>query len=478
MNNMLTYIPSFILIASIAFYLMQNLQWYNYSFIRILTKHSKPYWHFIYLILPVCLFFILKGYFYIYLIVHLLALFWWYYKLDKKLVWTNRVKIFFIIFFTLLIIDFIIVVSYDLPSYLLFVALVLAFIISIIEQLVVMYRYKQLALKKLQSMPNLKIIAITASFGKTSIKNFINELLSKHYNTYATPRSVNTIAGIINDINNNLAPDTEIYIVEAGARQIGDIDKIAKLINHQYAVIGEIGEAHIEYFRSIENTKRAKYELLNSANLKQLFLYKDNEIPNINAKVTTFPTKLKDISSTLQATSFKLKINNEFVEFETKILGKFNITNISVAILLAHSFNIDIKDIQKSVRNLKPIEHRLEKIEANNKIIIDDSFNGNLAGMSEAIRLSNLYQDGKKIIVTPGLVESNEENNKKLAKLIDDTFDVAIITGEINTKILVQNINNTQKVIIKDKNNLNNILSSFSKSGDLILFANDAPNYI
>lgn len=478
MDNIITHALNFILMLSIAFYLMQNLQWYNYSILRVITKHSKPYWHFIYVVLPVVMFFVLKDYFYFYLPLHLIALTWWYYKLDKKLVWTNRVKRFFIVCFILLGIDFIVVESRELPHYLSFVALFIAFMISMIGQYIIMYQYKKLAQEKLQSMPNLKIIAITASFGKTSMKNFINELLSKKYNTYATPRSVNTIAGIIDDINNNLSLDTQIYIVEAGARQSGDIDKISKLLNHQYAVIGEIGEAHIEYFKSLENTKRTKYELLNSKNLKRVFLYKDNEIPNINAEFSTFPPEVRDISSTLEGTSFSLKLNNEFVEFKTKILGRFNIANLSVAILIAQNLGIEIKDIQKLVQNLKPIEHRLEKIEVNNKVILDDSFNGNLAGMSEAIRLSSLYQNGKRIIVTPGLVESSKENNIKLARLIDDVFDIAIITGELNSKTLSSNINNAQKIIIKDKVNLNNILSSFSKGGDLILFANDAPSYI
>lgn len=478
MDNITTHALNFVLMLSIAFYLMQNLQWYNYSVIRVLTKHSKPYWHFFYAILPVSMFFILKDNFYFYLPLHLIALAWWFHKLDKKLVWTNRVKRFFVICFVLLGVDFIVAAKMELPHYLSLIALFIAVVISRMGHYIIMYQYKKLAQEKLQFMSHLKIIAITASFGKTSIKNFINELLSKRYTTYATPRSVNTIAGIVDDVNNNLSLDTQIYIAEAGARQSGDIDKISKLLNHQYAVIGEIGEAHLEYFKNLENTKKTKYELLNSENLNRVFLYKDNEIPNINAEVITFPPETKDISSTLEGTAFSLKVNGEFVEFETKILGRFNITNLSVAILIANSFGIDIKEIQRLVKNLKPIEHRLEKIEVNNKIILDDSFNGNLAGMSEAIRLSSLHKSGKRIIVTPGLVESSKENNIKLAKLIDDVFDIAIITGELNSKTLSNNINNAQKIIIKDKVNLNNILSSFSKGGDLILFANDAPSYI
>lgn len=473
----------FIFMFSVGFYLLQNLQWYNYSIWRTITKHKKYHWHFIYLIVPFALYFMLEyygfgQYFCFYLLIHIILLGVWYYRLDKKLVFTNRVNRFFTTLTIFLTIDFVLESLFDLPQYSSFIALVVALLESKISEIIIMRQYKNLALEKLESMPHLQIIAITASFGKTSMKNFIYALLCKKYHTYATPRSVNTIGGIIADINDNLPEEAEIYIVEAGARQKGDIDKIAKLLNHQIAVIGEIGEAHLEYFKSIENTKKAKYELLNSARLQKLFLFRHNEIPNIKAQVKRFPSEIKGIEANLSHTKFSLKIDDKFIVFDAPILGRFNITNIAVAISIALDFGIELEEIIRTVAHLKPIEHRLEKIEVNSKVILDDSFNGNLSGMSEAIRLSSLHKDGKRIIVTPGLVETSEVNNTKLALLIDRVFDIAIITGDLNSKILARHIEHAQKIILKDKVNLNNILASFSQSGDLILFANDAPNYI
>lgn len=474
-------IANFIFMLSIGFYVMQNLQWFNYSVWRTITKHTKYSWHLIYVVMPFLLLFILREYFCFYLVIHIILLCVWYYKLDKKLVFTNRVMRFFITLTIFLAVDFIINIIFDSPIYSSVIALVVVLLESKISETVIMREYRTLALEKLASMPNLKIIAITASYGKTSMKNFIYAMLCKQYHTYATPRSVNTIGGIIADINDNLPEEADIYIVEAGARQKGDIDKIAKLLNHQIAVIGEIGEAHLEYFKTIENTKSAKYEILNSDSLEQVYLFKDNESPSTleNVKITRFPSEVKNIDSTLKETKFSLKVGkNEFIDFETKILGKFNIANIAVAVAIAKDFGISNKEIQKSVENLKAVEHRLEKIEVNSKLILDDSFNGNLDGMSEAIRLSSLHRGGKKIIITPGLVETSVENNTKLALLIDRVFDIAIITGDLNSAILARNITNAQKIILKDKMNLNSILSSFSHSGDLLLFANDAPNYI
>lgn len=131
----------------------------------------------------------------------------------------------------------------------------------------------------------------------------------------------------------------------------------------------------------------------------------------------------------------------------------------------------------KRVQKLEPINHRLSKITVNEKIILDDSYNGNLDGMLEAIRLSSLHK-GKKIIVTPGLVESSKEANIQLAEAISEVFDLAIITGELNSKLLRKHILKPQKIVLKDKSHIEHILKTTTDSGNLILFANDAPSYI
>lgn len=477
-NDAVLQIANSLVILCVGFYLIQNLQWYNYSFTRIISKHTKPQWNLIYFILPLALFFIFSGYTIIILIIYIIALIIWYKKLDKKLVLTHRVQRFFVIFIILLGITLVFGIKYGVENYWYFLALIVAFIISFIGESAIIFSYRKMALFKLESMPNLTIIAITASFGKTSIKNFLAHILSSKYRVYSTPRSVNTLNGIISDINNNLQYDCEIYIAEAGARNIGDIEDIATFLNHHYAIIGEIGAAHISYFKTLQNIITAKYELVKSTRLKEVFLYKDNENLHTSSKVTKFPQYITNVNSTLESTSFSMKIDDKEYEFHTKILGDFNITNLSVAIILGYKLGVNIKDIIRVVEKLDYVPHRLEKLEVNGKIILDDSFNGNLNGMREAIRLSSLHNGGKKIIVTPGLIESNIEYNITLAKLIDEVFDIAIITGDINSQTLSSNISKPQKIILKDKAELHGILSSFSSKGDLILFANDAPSYV
>ncbi len=300
--------------------------------------------------------------------------------------------------------------------------------------------------------------------------------MATKYRVYKTPRSINTLAGIIKDINDNLSDDLDFYIVEAGARQKGDIDEIARFINPHIAIVGQIGEQHIEYFKSLENIRNTKMELLKSDRLEQAFVHVSANVKK-DKNIVIYGNDLKNINSTLDGISFEMQLDDITEQFHTKLLGSFNANNLEVVILTALYLEIKIEDIKKSIENISTVEHRLQKIEANGKIIIDDSYNGNLQGMLSSYDLINTYV-GRKVIVTPGIVESSEEANIKLAKKIDDIFDLVIITGKVNLKILSQYIVRAEKLILKDKDELQNILASHTQTGDIILFSNDAPTFM
>lgn len=489
----------------LAYYLITNLQWYNYSLNRVLFKHHKQKWHIFYFFMPILfalllLIFLPLKYSAIALNVVFLTIFlpsfiFWVKGLDKKLVFTGRVKRYF-----LLILFFIILSSINyyfsnsLDSkvihiwafFVYILGIFLSLICSQIIESILFKMYEKKAKNKLKSLENLVIVAITGSFGKTSMKNFIATILSEKYRVYRTQRSVNTLKGLVADINQNVNENIDIYVAEAGARTRGDIEKIAKLLNPQYVVIGKVGSAHIEYFKTLENTLKTKLELLDSKHLIKAFVHKDNKVKkeyisqdfkeNIT-KIITYPPEIKNIESDLEKTKFSMLLDSKWVDFSTRILGQFNIDNIAVALLLGHTLGLDSKSLQNAVSRLEPVEHRLQRINAGGKIILDDSFNGNLDGMLEAVRLANLH-NGRKVIVTPGLVECDKESNIALARRINDVFDLAIITGALNAEILDSNITKIEKILLKDKASMESILASNLKSGDLVLFANDAPNYV
>jgi len=463
----------FISIFAIGFYLITVLQWYNYKISRIIFHFHRYRWHVFYLVIPLITYIFAYRFFWIYLFFgYIPALFLWFKKIKKPLNPTKRVKRFFLIlgFIETFNLVFMNKLHYN-PGIALIVVLTLALIISEITEYSLFLKYKSMAKNKLNKI-NPKIITVTASYGKTSIKNFVYEILKDKFKTYKTPRSVNTIKGIVLDINTKLPEDTEIYITEAGAREKGDIKEIVKFLENEYAILGKIGPQHIEYFKTLENIKNTKLEIFESPKLIKGFSY---EIPH--KKAVLIKDKISNVKATLNGIKWDLEIEGEIHHFESKILGGFNAVNISLAIYQAYEFIKDIEYIKKKVLNLPFIPHRLQKIEVGGKIIIDDSFNGNIEGMLESFEIVKEYQ-GRKVIVTPGLVEANDEMNAKIAKKIDEVFDLAIITGKINKEVLCKNILNTDKVYLGDKSKLEKMLAELTKSGDLIIFSNDAPEYL
>lgn len=474
--NIITHI---VLLMSLGWYLITNLQWYNYKLNRVIFKHHKWQWHITYFLSPIVLFYIIpEPYFAIYFfVVYLTSFILWNKKLDRALVLTSRVKRFLVI----LLLSAFAIISLCLSkenciNYLIFTPLILAYIFSTILEKLFFLSFKHRGKKRVQSIKDLKIVAITASYGKTSIKNYLYHILKNKYKTYKTPRSVNTIAGIVLDVNKDLPSDTQIYIAEAGARVKGDIEEITMFLEPQICVIGSVGEQHIEYFKTLENIINTKMEILKSPNMKMGFVHESVPISN-SQNITKYPNNLHIVKSNLDGIWFDVEINGNIEHFFAPILGSFNAINLTAVILVAHYLGMDILEIKAALTTLPQVEHRLQKIEANGKIIVDDSFNGNLEGMLEAINICSSYE-GRKVIITPGLVESTDEANILLAKAIDENFDYVILTGSLNTQLLKANINENKVYVLKDKSKMQEVLVELTRAGDLILFANDAPNFI
>ncbi|WP_228568279.1 Mur ligase family protein [Campylobacter sputorum] len=474
------FITNFLFTLLLGFYLITALQWFSYKFERVIFHFTKPLWHLFFLVVPILLYYALSYVNFIYFAVYFYIIFvptlyFWHKKLDKKLVFTARVKRFFVILgLVTLFIDILLIKKVEILP--IFLPLIISFLISFIFESFNSKLFIKSASKKLASMPNLIIIEITASYGKTSIKNFLYQILESEFKCYKTPRSVNTLIGLVKDINENLNTQTQIYIAEAGARKNGDIAEITQFLKPSIVIVGEIGEQHIEYFKSLENIRKTKLEALNSPNLKAAFVHSSTQ-KIADEKTQIYDENLSNITSNLDGIKFEMKLNSGDYEFETKLLGEFNASNLAACINVANYLKVDINTIQNSVLNLKSVEHRLEKIEAGGKFIIDDSFNGNFEGMSKSYDLVRNF-DGRKVIVTPGIVEATKEMNESLAKKIDEIFDLVIITGELNAEIFKSIIDENKLILVKDKRDLTQILGEKTRAGDLILFSNDAPSFI
>ncbi len=469
-------LSNILFVLALGYYFMTNMQWYSYKLERVLFHHTKAWWHLVYFLLPLLAYFLLNKYFDLSIVatvVYIGMLYKWRQEQDKPLVFTGRVKRFFsaLVFLTL----FIVMLKFagvHYESFAVFTPIILAHFISTMMEKMLFLGFQKKAEKKLENMSNMVVVGVTASYGKTSIKNYIAHILKAKYNVYATPRSVNTFGGVVKDINDDLPNDTEVYVVEMGARAEGDIAEITKFVNPHLAVVGKIGPAHIEYFKTLENIRNTKMEILSSERLKEAWVDRSAKIQPIK-HVHEFGKEIHDIKATLDGLDFKMDDN----EYHANILGSFNAMNLGLAIKVAQALDVDEESIKKQLNSLEPTPHRLQRMDAGGKIIIDDSFNGNIDGMLEGFNLASTYK-GRKVVITPGLVEVDDEFNIEVAKRANEVFDLVVVTGDLNYGIFRDYVESTKLVKLESKDKMQEMLIEHTKAGDLILFANDAPSFI
>ena len=331
-----------------------------------------------------------------------------------------------------------------------FIMILVLFINKPIEKMV--YNgFKNKAVKKLQEFKDLKVVGVTGSFGKTSSKNILAEILSIKYNALPSPKSFNTPYGLIITVNDHLDKFDDILIAEMGARRQGEIKELCDLVKPKYGIITRIGEAHLESFGSMEVIEKTKFELIESLPSDGIGViniddeYQLNHKIENDCKIITIGIQnkdadviAKDIKTGSEGTTFKVKFkkSRKSYEFTTKLLGVANIYNILASLALAKEFGLTEAEMQKAVSKVKPIEHRLELREAGNITFIDDAFNANPLGAKMALDVLESMPD-KRVIITPGMVELGEmqyELNKEFGRQMKDKCDEIILVGKKQTK--------------------------------------------
>ncbi len=487
MLQILNIISYTLFVLAMGYYFITNLQWYSYKLNRVLFHHTKTWWHFVYFLIPYVLYELVSHttpYGFIVVAIYLFILYFWYKNLDKPLVFTGRVKRFFT---ALILLALFMAVVFR--SYVVIIPIFGAYFISLFIEKILFEGFKRKAEEKIEAMKDLKVVGITASYGKTSIKNIIAHLLRARYNTYATPRSVNTLGGVMKDLNDDLPDDTEVYVVEMGARSEGDIAEISTFVNPHIAVVGKIGPAHIEYFKTLENIRNTKMEILKTDRLEKVYIHESAMVqPDKEGKVETYGTGdaldmrtaapapmhlISDIEATLEHTCFSL----DGVRYCAKVLGAFNAQNLAAAVLVAKKMGLSDEEIRHQLETLEPTPHRLQRIDAGGKVILDDSFNGNIDGMMASFDLASTHK-GRKVIITPGLVEVDDELNVQVAKRANEVFDLVIVTGDLNYEIFKEHVDHSKLQKLNSKAQMEQMLAEQTLPGDLILFANDAPSFV
>lgn len=339
-----------------------------------------------------------------------------------------------------------------------------------------------------------KTIAITGSFGKTSVKNILYEILKGDKKVVITPENFNTPMGICRTVFEYLEKDSEILILEMGARQSGDIKELVQMCDPDICILTGVGEQHIETFGNLEKIISTKNEIVtfsrpsakiyfNGAcqNVNLLFQKCSKTKILVNGKNST--TTFSNVKYEKSGMSFDLKHGSKIKRIQTKLLGEFNCENITLAVCVCIDLGLDFGVICERLKSLKPVKNRLELIEFRDFVIIDDSYNANIKGCAESLKVLKNF-DQEKIIITSGIVELGSvqyEKNFLLGKQIAKVCDKVLIMNETNKTAIKNGLDsqkfNTEKVFFAtSRKEQVDWLSKHAKNSCVVLFQNDLPD--
>ena len=350
----------------------------------------------------------------------------------------------------------------------------------------------------LSEMPNLHRIGITGSYGKTSMKFYLSELLSSQYNTLKTPESFNTPMGVTITIRQHLKPTDEYFVCEMGARRVHEIKELCEIAHPQDGIITSVGPQHLETFNSIENVVNTKFELADSVQAVggKIYLNGDNEL--IRKKAPQYKNAIMyglqehndyraiDISVSDRGTEFTvITPNGESCKFTMKLLGEHNVQNVLGAIAYCHGIGIPLEKLVLPVKRISAVPHRLQLLDkGGNLTFIDDAYNSNPSGCRAALNVLGLF-DACRILVTPGMVElgaKQEELNFEFGQEASKACDYIILVGKTQTLPIYNGIKqsgyNMDNVYVADSLNeaLAKVHSYQTNKKKIVLLENDLPD--
>ena len=391
------------------------------------------------------------------------------------------------------------------------------------------YFLKQKRIKKakeryLKYKENLKVIAITGSFGKTSVKELLQDILKEKYSVISTPENKNTPLGFCEFVD-TISASHQILIVEMGAYMKGDIQEMCDLVKPDYGVLTGINEQHLERFGSFQNIIEAKNELsssipesgilwVNGENKTakdsapkyakcEIEFYNTNAVEDIQysddgSQIVTLKqeNKKKNCHSELVSESRKASIDSALeipdqvrddspleISIPSPFLADYFPVLCDLAFKVGRSFSVGEKSIVKALSQMKPAPHRLSPTyyKGTDILIIDDSYNGNSDGALAAMKTLARFHNKHRIYLTPGLVELGDKSSevhemlgKNLAFNCDEVWLIQTsVTDSILRGLKKSKFDESKIRIFSKDTDAHRAMRNELKSGTVLLIQND-----
>jgi len=369
------------------------------------------------------------------------------------------------------------------------------------------------------------VIGVTGSYGKTGVKELLSAMLAEKYNVFRPPGSYNTLMGVTRIIRERLRPFHEVFVVEMGAYRKGSITKLCNLVKPQHGIITIIGVQHLERFKTKENIKAAKAELVHAlpfdgiavlngddpvcleigAEFKGNVVYFSVEddvdvekgmdaagIPVVRAENIRITSNGSDFDLVFYddpsppVSGGKLKGGvEERISVHLSLLGRSAVSNACAAAAMADQLGVPRRAIALILDSIPHIKHRLEPIQREGGItVLDDAFNSNPIGAKNALEVLAGAVGGRRILVTPGFVElgrMEQEANYQFGKQAALACDLVVLVGvrriePIRKGLLDAGFSDEKIWTVDSLNDGLERLKSYLQPGDSMLLENDLPD--
>ena len=340
-------------------------------------------------------------------------------------------------------------------------------------------------------------IGITGSWGKTSVKFILGTMLEEKYHTLVTPASFNTPMGVTKVIRSKLEPGHRVFVSEMGARHVGDIKEMCRLVHPEIGMITSVGPQHLDTFKTVERVAKTKYELIEALPADGFAVFADDGgicrelyektgtekmISGLDAsKVDVWA---EDIRTSGEGSSFLLCTKELRIPCQTALLGELNIRNILECACVCLKLGMTGEQIARGIGKIRPVEHRLQLIpNPGGMTVIDDAFNSNIKGAEQAFRVLK-EMSGTRILVTPGMVELGAQEatmNREFGKAAADCCDYALLIGKKRSAALSDGLKaggfpEGNIVVLNSLAEATTWLQANVRAGDTVLFENDLPD--
>ena len=344
-------------------------------------------------------------------------------------------------------------------------------------------------------------VGITGSYGKTSTKSILGQVLETSLGpTFWPPKGINTIMGITREVRERLVPGFPYAVIEIGAYGIGSIERVCRSFPIDAAIVTAVGIMHLDRFGSPENIYTAKSELaravpedgilvcngdnVGARRMADQYRRKTTLLYGMDPSQGALDCWAEDVRTVAEGSEFTIHFKGQSFKVRTPLVGTAAVSNILAAFTMATALGADPATVVAVLANLEQVENRLERTKAGGATYLRDAYNSNPVGFQTALDVLGAHPGSRKILMTPGMVELGPQQateNRRLAESAARVCDIALVVGETNRAALVEGLKDggmaPEKILtFPGREGALQELKALQSDGDVILLENDLPD--